>query len=180
MLCRCQHNTCGAQCGECCPGYRQHKWKRATVDNPNSCEKCNCFGHSDDCNYDEEVEKKRLSLDINGKYNGGGVCVNCQHNTEGINCDKCKSGFYRPRNRPLDSPNVCVPCQCDLNYSTGNCTEGNGLCECKKNFKPPYCNECNYGYFGYPHCIECHCFPNGTFGNVCQLETGECPCRDGN
>lgn len=67
---------------------------------------------------------KGLSLDMNGKYSGGGVCLNCQHNTEGINCHKCKPGFYRPRNKPINATDVCQPCQCDLHFSTGNCTEG--------------------------------------------------------
>ena len=25
--CECQHNTCGARCDQCCPGYVQKKWK---------------------------------------------------------------------------------------------------------------------------------------------------------
>ncbi len=144
VSCSCQHNTCGAQCEQCCSGYQQHEWKRATINNPNACEKCNCFSHSEECFYDEEVNKKRLSIDINGQYNGGGVCINCQHNTEGINCNKCKPGFFRPRNKPIEAPDVCQPCQCDPHFSTGNCTEGSGQCECRKNFLPPLCDRCRY------------------------------------
>jgi laminin alpha 3/5 len=70
--------------------------------------------------------------------------MNCQHNTEGINCNKCKPGFYRPRNKPIDAPDVCYPCQCDPHFSTGNCTEGSGQCECRKNFLPPLCDRCRY------------------------------------
>lgn len=81
------------------------------MDGPNECEACNCFNHSRECHYDEEVDKKRQSLNINGDYDGGGVCDNCLHNTEGINCDKCRSGYYRPRGRPLNAFDACVPCQ---------------------------------------------------------------------
>lgn len=158
-------------------GYNQHKWRRATVENPNACEKCNCFAHSDECYYDEEVDRNRQSLDINGRYTGGGVCTNCKHNTEGINCNKCRAGYYRPYHRPLDDPHVCVPCECNYHYSTGNCTEGSGQCECRIEYLPPLCKQCNYGYYGYPHCKECDCYPNGTFGNVCELSTGNCPCK---
>lgn len=48
-----------------------------------------------------------LSLDINGNYEGGGVCQNCRHNTEGINCHRCKPKFYRPYDRPLNATDVC-------------------------------------------------------------------------
>lgn len=68
---------------------------------------CNCFGHSDECEYDTEVDEKHLSLDIHGNYEGGGVCKNCRDNTEGINCNRCKPMFYRPRNKPLNATDVC-------------------------------------------------------------------------
>ena len=68
---------------------------------------CNCFGHSNDCYYDEEVDRNRSSIDGQGKYEGGGVCTNCRDNTEGINCNKCKDGFFRPIGRPLNATNVC-------------------------------------------------------------------------
>lgn len=68
---------------------------------------CNCFGHSDECIYDGEVDGKRQSLDIYGRYDGGGVCQNCRDNTEGINCDRCKSGFYRPFGKLLNASDVC-------------------------------------------------------------------------
>lgn len=68
---------------------------------------CNCFSHSNECIYDEEVDKKGLSLDIHGKYEGGGVCQNCRHNTEGINCNKCKPRFYRPHGKLLNETDVC-------------------------------------------------------------------------
>ena len=68
---------------------------------------CNCFGHSTECHYDEEVAKEKLSIDIHGFYEGGGVCENCEHNTAGINCNKCKDGYYRPAGRQIESPYAC-------------------------------------------------------------------------
>lgn len=59
-------------------------------------------------------------------------------------------------------------CDCDDNYSTGNCAEGTGQCECRKEFKSPYCDECSYGYFGYPDCKPCICNLNGTDGDICE------------
>ena len=34
----------------------------------NECERCNCFGHADECYFDPIVEAERKSLNANGKY----------------------------------------------------------------------------------------------------------------
>ncbi|XP_077547053.1 laminin subunit alpha [Haemaphysalis longicornis] len=177
LNCRCQHHTCGPQCEQCCPGFTQKKWQRASIDNPNVCEACNCYGHTNDCYYDEKVDEQQLSINIHGIYDGGGVCRNCQHNTEGINCHKCKPGFFRPYNKPLNATDVCQPCQCDLTYNTGNCSEGSGQCECRPEFLPPNCDQCNVGFYGFPTCRPCDCHAEGTQGRVCQVNGGQCPCR---
>ena len=36
-------------------------------------------------------------MNTEGVYEGGGVCVNCKHNTAGTNCQHCKEGYYRPK-----------------------------------------------------------------------------------
>lgn len=74
LVCECSHFTEGDQCERCIPGYVQKKWKPATVDNPNECEKCNCNNHSEECYYDAEVDEKGLSMDMQGRMSGGGVC----------------------------------------------------------------------------------------------------------
>src|SRR5699024_9700142 len=38
---------------------------------------------------------------------------------------------------------------------------------------------CSYGFYGFPECRECDCYRNGTLGNICELTTGECPCKEG-
>lgn len=124
LLCRCQHNTCGAKCHTCCPGFEQKAWRQSKAYQPFVCERkfekkspncltnpfflaCNCFEHTDECIYDADVDRQRLSLDIHGKYEGGGVCQNCQHNTEGINCNRCKPGYYRPYHKAWNETDVC-------------------------------------------------------------------------
>ena len=44
---------------------------------------------------------------------GGGQCVDCQHNTQGVNCEQCIDLYYRDLNKELTSPDVCLPCDCD-------------------------------------------------------------------
>ncbi|XP_037946379.1 laminin subunit alpha-like [Teleopsis dalmanni] len=177
LACRCQHHTCGIQCNECCPGFEQKKWRQNTNARPFECEPCNCHGHSNECVYEEDIDKKGLSLDIHGRYDGGGKCLNCQHNTEGINCNKCKPKYYRPRGKYWNETDVCKPCNCEFFYSTGHCEEETGRCECRKAFQPPNCDSCAYGYYGYPNCRECDCYLLGTEGHHCEAVNGECPCK---
>lgn len=68
---------------------------------------CNCFGHTDQCVYNETIDNAKLSLDIHGSFDGGGVCQNCQHNTQGINCNKCAPGYFRPYGKNLNDTDVC-------------------------------------------------------------------------
>ncbi|XP_026292152.1 laminin subunit alpha [Frankliniella occidentalis] len=177
LLCSCKHNTCGTNCEMCCPGFEQKRWRQSKRYELFQCEPCNCHGHSDKCIYDEEVDEKKLSIDIHGNYEGGGVCQSCRHNTEGVNCNRCKAKYYRPYGKPLNATDVCQPCQCDDPRFTGNCAEGSGQCECKQNFTAPYCDSCNFGYYGYPECKQCECFINGTRGNMCEAVGGQCQCK---
>uniref|UniRef100_W4VRR7 Putative response to misfolded protein n=1 Tax=Corethrella appendiculata TaxID=1370023 RepID=W4VRR7_9DIPT len=177
LACQCQHNTCGIQCEKCCPGFEQKKWSQNTNARPFSCEPCNCHGHSDKCEYSEEIDDEGKSLDIHGNYEGGGVCQDCQDNTEGINCNKCKNTYFRPEGKYWNETDVCQPCNCNYFYSTGNCAEETGQCECRSNYSPPNCDSCSYGHFGFPDCRPCECNLNGTYGYHCEAVDGKCPCK---
>lgn len=41
LVCRCQHNTCGAQCATCCKGFEQKKWRQSTAFKKFTCEREN-------------------------------------------------------------------------------------------------------------------------------------------
>uniref|UniRef100_A0A8U7MMF2 Laminin subunit alpha 3 n=1 Tax=Corvus moneduloides TaxID=1196302 RepID=A0A8U7MMF2_CORMO len=156
--CECQHNTCGETCDHCCPGYNQKQWQPATAGSTNICEPCNCHGHATDCYYDADVDRRRESLNIHGHYEGGGVCINCQHNTAGINCEKCAKGYYRPYGVPVRAPGGCIPCSCNLEHADG-CEEGSGRCFCKQNFQGDHCERCADGFYGYPFCVYTPVYP---------------------
>ncbi|KAM8850161.1 laminin subunit alpha-3-like isoform 2-T2 [Spinachia spinachia] len=153
VQCECQHNTCGESCDHCCPGFNQKPWRVATPDNPNECYPCQCFSHASDCYYDPEVEKRGASLDTFGRYDGGGVCINCQHNTAGVNCERCLEGFYRPYGVPPESPTGCIPCRCD-ERTTAGCEMESGRCICKTQFAGDNCDRCADGFLYYPQCIR--------------------------
>ena len=69
---------------------------------------CNCYGHASECYYDPDVAMRHESLNIDGEYDGGGVCVNCQDNTMGLNCETCIDGYYRPLGIEPHDPTPCV------------------------------------------------------------------------
>ncbi|KAM4622913.1 laminin subunit alpha-5-like [Discoglossus pictus] len=152
LHCYCQHNTCGGSCDSCCPGYNQLPWKPATMDNANECEPCNCNGHAYDCYYDPEVDRRRASMNRQGQYVGGGVCVDCQHNTDGVNCERCKLGYYKSPDHPTDSPYTCQRCDCVSDTMDGTCEDLTGRCYCKPNYTGETCESCAEGYTDFPHC----------------------------
>ncbi|XP_038605812.1 laminin subunit alpha-5 [Tachyglossus aculeatus] len=200
LQCACQHNTCGTSCDRCCPGFNQVQWKPATTNSANECESCNCNGHAYDCYYDPEVERIKASQNRDSQYRGGGVCIDCQHHTTGINCEHCIPGYYRSPNHPVDSPSACYRCSCDSEFQDGTCEDLTGRCYCKPNYTGERCAACAEGYTDFPHCypvpsfshndtgeqvlpagqiINCDCSAAGTKGNACRKDAqlGVCVCK---
>uniref|UniRef100_A0A8C6SLT9 Uncharacterized protein n=1 Tax=Neogobius melanostomus TaxID=47308 RepID=A0A8C6SLT9_9GOBI len=158
LQCDCQHNTCGVSCDQCCPGFNQLPWKPATTYSANECESCNCHRHSFDCYYDPEVEHRRESLDAHGHYRGGGVCLNCQHHTTGVNCERCIPTYYRSSGHSLESPLTCSPCDCRSQFTDGTCEDFTGRCFCKPNYTGDNCDFCASGFINFPDCYrDCSC-----------------------
>ncbi|XP_053704727.1 laminin subunit alpha-5 isoform X1 [Synchiropus splendidus] len=202
LQCDCQHNTCGVSCDQCCPGFNQLPWKPATTYSANECEQCNCHRHSFDCYYDPEVEQRRGSLDMHGHYRGGGVCLNCQHHTTGVNCERCIPTYYRSPDHSIDSPLACSPCDCRSEFTDGTCEDVTGRCFCKPNYTGENCDSCASGFINFPECypiptyptnnnngeakpageiINCECSAAGTVDNSCRPDprTRTCICKIG-
>ncbi|XP_063064918.1 laminin subunit alpha-5 isoform X2 [Engraulis encrasicolus] len=202
LQCECRHNTCGTSCDTCCPGFNQLPWKPATTYSANECEPCNCHRHSYDCYYDADVEARRGSLNAQGEHRGGGVCLECQHHTTGINCERCIPGYYRSPDHPLESPYACSPCACESQFTDGTCEDLTGRCYCKPNYTGENCQSCAEGYINFPDCypivptypnngnseakpvgeiINCECNAAGTEGNSCRPDprTRTCICKPG-
>ncbi|XP_058990727.1 laminin subunit alpha-5 isoform X1 [Mustela lutreola] len=202
LQCTCQHNTCGGSCDRCCPGFHQRPWKPATADSANECQSCNCHGHADDCFYDPEVDRLSASQNQDNVYQGGGVCIDCQHHTTGINCERCLPGFFRAPDQPLDSPHACRRCSCESDFMDGTCEDLTGRCYCRPNFTGEHCAACAEGFTGFPRCypvpsfspndtgeqvlpagqiVNCDCSAAGTQGNACRRDPrlGRCVCKPG-
>ncbi|XP_036862294.2 laminin subunit alpha-5 isoform X1 [Manis javanica] len=200
LQCACQHNTCGASCDQCCPGFHQQPWMPATIDSANECQSCNCHGHAHDCYYDPEVDRRNASQNQDNVFQGGGVCIDCQHHTTGINCERCLPGFYRTPDHPLDSPRACRRCSCESDFTDGTCEDLSGRCYCRPNFSGEQCDSCAEGFLGFPSCypvrpltpndtgeqvlpagqiVNCDCSAAGTQGNACRKDprVGRCVCK---
>ncbi|KAM6953824.1 laminin subunit alpha-1 [Aplochiton taeniatus] len=185
--CKCEHNTCGQSCNECCPGYHQKPWQPGTINLGNTCEKCNCHHKAEDCVYNQTVADLKLSVDTHAVHQGGGVCLGCSQNTTGVNCETCADGFYRPAKVSPYDEQPCVECNCDLQGSMSlACIRdekhvkpdrgvGVGQCVCKKGFSGERCDRCAFGFRDFPLCSPCECSLEGSHNiDPCN----QCVCKD--
>ncbi|XP_064609157.1 laminin-like protein epi-1 [Liolophura sinensis] len=195
--CVCGENTQGEYCNLCKPLYNQQDFAR---DIP--CEQCNCFGHATECIYLADVDRNNQSLNTQGVYSGGGVCLQCSNNTYGVNCQSCEVNYYRPMGRQQTAEDACVRCDCDESGvgksplgAPGDCVMNSespevpdmapGDCYCKGNVQGRRCDECRPGFYDLRKddpwgCKDCLCETSGTVGNtaVCNSNsTGQCPCK---
>uniref|UniRef100_A0A8C5SXT4 Laminin subunit alpha 3 n=1 Tax=Laticauda laticaudata TaxID=8630 RepID=A0A8C5SXT4_LATLA len=138
---------------ECSPGFYRESVGQFT----GRCVPCSCNGNSDRC------------------LDGSGICINCQHNTAGEKCERCKEGYFRDASQGL-----CKECHCPYTNSfASDCLEVNGeiQCFCKEGYSGKHCESCAPGYFGNPlkyrYCQKCNCLENGQL-TKCDRLTGEC------
>ncbi|XP_017936271.1 netrin-4 [Manacus vitellinus] len=170
--CMCKHNTAGSHCQHCAPLYNDQPWQAADgkTGAPKECQSCKCNGHADACHFDMDAW-------LASGNRSGGVCDNCQHNTEGQHCQRCKLGFYRDLRKPFSAPDACKPCSC---HPLGSavlplgprtfCDPSTGDCPCKPGVAGPRCDHCLPGYWGFGAygCRPCDC------ARSCDPHTGDC------
>ncbi len=61
---------------------------------------CSCNNHATSCHFDQAV------YEHSGRVSGG-VCDDCQHNTQGQHCEECIPFFYKDPQEDVQSPYVC-------------------------------------------------------------------------
>ncbi|KAJ8010618.1 hypothetical protein DPEC_G00076940 [Dallia pectoralis] len=185
--CVCEHNTCGESCNECCPGYHQEPWQPGTLAHSNTCKECNCHNKTTDCYFNQNVADRKMSMNVHGRFQGGGVCINCTQNTAGVNCESCADGFFRPHQVSPYNENPCLECGCDMRGSLSPaCIRDDhhaqpekglnpGQCLCKEGFAGEHCDSCAFGYRDFPLCSRCECSLQGSLNtDPCT----ECICKD--
>lgn len=173
--CVCQHSTMGTNCELCLPLFNNKPWAPGTDSSANQCEACECNNHAESCVYNS--------------ISNSGVCVDCAENTQGNQCQLCLPLFYNSLGVPMNSPDPCLPCDCDLSGVTdgGICVSmgsNAGQCSCKSVVTGRRCNTCQDGYYDMSPsnpdgCTSCECDTRGTTdgSESCDLDSGQCPCK---
>ncbi|XP_057586299.1 laminin subunit beta-4 isoform X2 [Hippopotamus amphibius kiboko] len=163
---------------------------------------CFCNGHASECGPTQKVRGDVFSPP--GMVHG--QCV-CQHNTDGLNCERCKDFFqdapWRPAAGLLDS--ACRACHCnghsdhchfDMTAYLASGGRSGGVCDgCRHNTEGQHCDRCRPLFYRDPlkaisdpyACIPCECDPDGTIsGGLCVSHSdpdlgsvaGQCLCKD--
>uniref|UniRef100_A0A8B9UKG7 Netrin-G2 n=1 Tax=Anas zonorhyncha TaxID=75864 RepID=A0A8B9UKG7_9AVES len=148
--------------------------------------RCKCNLHANLCTFKE-----------------GSLQCECEHNTTGQDCGKCKKNFrsrswragsYLPL--PNGSPNACAAAgsafgNCECYGHSNRCSYIDFLnvvtcVSCKHNTRGQHCQHCRLGFYRNSSaelddenvCIECNCNQIGSLHDRCN-ETGYCECKEG-
>uniref|UniRef100_A0AAQ4P864 Laminin, beta 1a n=1 Tax=Gasterosteus aculeatus aculeatus TaxID=481459 RepID=A0AAQ4P864_GASAC len=172
--CMCNHNTKGLNCEKCLDFYHDLPWRPAEGRNTNACKKCNCNHHTSSCHFD-------MAVFVASGNRSGGVCDDCQHNTAGHNCERCKPFYFQHPERDARDPNIC---QRESRRSEGSVLSVE-TCNCYCVFCPScapvtvvFCPSCAH--------VACNCDSVGSLnGGLCDgvtdvrvgLITGQCRCK---
>ncbi|XP_035684796.1 laminin subunit gamma-1-like isoform X3 [Branchiostoma floridae] len=160
-VCECPEGLTGQFCEQVVPGYKQENPQLGPF---SPVEQCFCNGHSASCDT------------VTGE-------CSCQHNTEGIYCERCLKGYYGDATQ--GTPNDCQPCPCPNQAPCDLAPNGEVVCtSCTEGYIGDRCERCMDGYYGDPigqygqprPCQRCICSGNideNAVGN-CNSITGEC------
>nr|XP_060466438.1 laminin subunit gamma-3 [Panthera onca] len=135
--------------------------------------RCQCHGHASEC----------------GPEEAGRLACRCQHNTTGVDCERCLPFFQdRPWARgTAEAANECVPCNCnghseecvfdrDLFRGTGH---GGRCLRCRDHTAGPHCERCQEDFYRWSPrtpCQPCDCHPAGSLRLQCD-DSGTCACK---
>ncbi|XP_078459361.1 netrin-G1-like [Lampetra planeri] len=134
-------------------------------------------------------------------FNDGRLACDCEHNTMGTDCSRCKKGFrggaWRPGSYLPYPSGTANPCQssdtkhCECHGHSERCSYIKLLnlvvcVSCKHSTRGQHCQYCRPGHYRNASlplshenvCIACECNPFGSAGDRCN-GTGQCECKEG-
>lgn len=158
---------------------------------------CSCYGHASRC------------VPVPGYGNNPGMVhgqCECTHNTMGLNCEICKTGYNDIPWQPArhNQPFECQKCKCNNHaddckfdpavYEQSFKISGGVCSNCRDNTMGKNCQECRPFYYQDPYkdirgsdiCQPCDCDPDGSqYDGNCDshtdpaygLEAGRCTCK---
>ncbi|XP_026010202.1 basement membrane-specific heparan sulfate proteoglycan core protein isoform X4 [Astatotilapia calliptera] len=166
--CRCPPGYTGLSCEMCSAGFERVPGGLYL----GTCAGCNCNGHATACD------------PISGQ------CLSCQHNTEGPQCDKCRSGYFGDPSR--GRPDDCKPCPCPYTETSRRFSDTCFLnidqqptCDaCRPGYTGRRCEKCAPGYQGNPLLPNGKCVPVSNPSTKCDergivsSSSGPCSCKN--
>ncbi|XP_061114862.1 basement membrane-specific heparan sulfate proteoglycan core protein-like isoform X3 [Conger conger] len=142
----CQHNTEGAQCDKCRPGY----FGDPRRGRPDDCKPC-------PCPYTET--SRRFSDTCFLDHDNQATCDACRPGYTGRRCERCAPGY---QGNPLQPNGKCVPSSSSKCDNRGTVNFNSRPCSCKPNVVGALCDECKIGSFHLSEanpdgCLQCFC-----------------------
>ncbi|GAA6225593.1 laminin subunit beta-3 [Lates japonicus] len=152
---------------------------------------CMCHGHANRCLPETYNNPLSNTIQVNPQ-------CDCQHNTAGMNCERCADLYNDLPWRPAEEGNTHTCKRCECNNHAQRCRfdqavyeasgrRSGGVCEgCMHHTTGPKCDQCAPGYQPNPRsrmdrpdaCIRCICSAEGTVdGGQCDDSTGSCRCK---
>ncbi|XP_044068544.1 laminin subunit beta-3 isoform X1 [Siniperca chuatsi] len=152
---------------------------------------CMCHGHANQCLPEVYNNPLSNSIQVNPQ-------CDCQHNTAGVNCERCADLYNDLPWRPAEEGNTHTCKRCECNNHAQRChfdqavyeasgRRSGGVCEgCMHHTTGPKCDQCAPGYQPNPRsrmdrpdaCTRCICSAEGTLnGGRCDDSTGSCQCK---
>ncbi|XP_042257146.1 laminin subunit beta-3-like [Thunnus maccoyii] len=152
---------------------------------------CMCHGHANRCLPEAYNNAQSNSIQVNPQ-------CDCQHNTAGVNCERCADLYNDLPWRPAEESNTHTCKRCECNNHAQRChfdeevykasgSRSGGVCEgCMHHTTGPKCDQCAPGYQPNPRsrmdrpdaCIRCSCSAEGTVNEGrCDDSSGSCQCK---
>uniref|UniRef100_A0A4W3JYV6 Laminin, beta 2 (laminin S) n=1 Tax=Callorhinchus milii TaxID=7868 RepID=A0A4W3JYV6_CALMI len=168
IICNCNQGYTGSRCEECASGHYGNPSQRG-----GKCLPCQC--------------NRNIDVSQPGSCSRQtGQCLKCLYNTEGLQCERCKLGYFGQASRRNCRECACNQLGTDHRHCASRdrctCDPLTGQCSCLPNVMGQNCDRCTANHWKLASgggCLPCQCSPVNSFGPTCNEFTGQCLCHPG-